>query len=224
MANPVLTSLNPNSGPVGTSMQINGMNLVQGGLHGVVIFSNNVNATTVYSYTNTTIVVAVPSGIVTGPVFVEFPHVNSNSLTYTNTTPATPHINTLTPSSGGVGIQVVIAGTNFGATQGTSTVTFNGVPAMVVSWSATSITAIVPTTATTGPVVVTVAGVASNSVTFTVTAPSNGGTSTPLGFLVYPIQNFSTPSIYVFATRHYPKAQRYRSTTQGLRRPVRTNV
>ena len=67
---------------------------------------------------------------------------------------------------------MTITGTNFGATQGTSTVTFNGTAATATSWSATSIAVTVPSGATTGNVVVTVGGQASNGVSFTVTVPS----------------------------------------------------
>ena len=56
-------------------------------------------------------------------------------------------------------------------TQGASTVTFNGTVAAVTSWSATSLATAVPAGATTGNVVVTVSGVASNGVNFTVTQP-----------------------------------------------------
>src|SRR6266699_2026123 len=52
-----------------------------------------------------------------------------------------PSITSLTPASGAVGTSVTIAGANFGATQGTSTVTFNGTAATPTSWSATSIVA-----------------------------------------------------------------------------------
>jgi hypothetical protein len=49
-------------------------------------------------------------------------------------------------------------------------VTFNGISAgTATTWSATSITVNVPNTATTGNVVVTVGGTASNGVSFTVT-------------------------------------------------------
>lgn len=86
---------------------------------------------------------------------------------------AAPTISSLSPNSGAVGSAVVIAGSGFGTTQSGSTVKFNGKTAAVTSWGATSITATVPTGATTGPVVVTVSGHASNSLTFTVTpAPS----------------------------------------------------
>jgi|GEM_PF-1446207 len=87
-------------------------------------------------------------------------------------TPA-PTITSLTPSTGAVASSVVIAGTNFRGTQASSTVSFNGIASTPTAWSATSITAPVPTGATTGPVVVTVGGQASNGSTFTVTpAPS----------------------------------------------------
>src|SRR2546429_15773 len=93
-----------------------------------------------------------------------------------NATPA-PSIASLNPTSGLVGASVTIAGANFGATQGTSTVTFNGTAATPTSWSATSIVAPVPSGATTGNVVVTVGGVASNGVSFTVTVPAPSITS-----------------------------------------------
>jgi hypothetical protein len=64
----------------------------------------------------------------------------------------------------------VINGSAFGATQGTSTVTFNGVATIPTAWGNTSITAPVPIGATTGPVVVTVNGAASNGLNFTVTS------------------------------------------------------
>ena len=83
-----------------------------------------------------------------------------------------PSITSLTPTSGQVGNAVTIAGTNFGTAQGTSTVTFNGTSAGTAgSWGATTIVVAVPTGATTGNVVVTVGGVASNGVSFTVTGP-----------------------------------------------------
>jgi hypothetical protein len=81
---------------------------------------------------------------------------------------SSPQIASLNPNSGPVATPVTIAGTNFGATQGTSTVTFNGTSATPTSWSATSIAAPVPAGATTGNVVVTVGGLASNGVNFTV--------------------------------------------------------
>jgi len=96
---------------------------------------------------------------------------------------ASPSITSLSPSSGTVGTSITVVGTNFGATQGTSTVTFNGTAATPTSWSATSIAVPVPAAATTGPVVVTVNGQASNGVPFTVTPKINSlaPTSGPIG-------------------------------------------
>src|SRR5229473_943677 len=71
-----------------------------------------------------------------------------------------PSITSLTPASGPIGFSVTIAGSNFGATQGTSTVTFGGINAAVTSWSSTSIVTTVPGGVSWGavPVVVTVPG------------------------------------------------------------------
>src|SRR5258705_6973602 len=83
-----------------------------------------------------------------------------------------PNIANLSPASGSIGTPVTVNGSNFGATQGLSTVSFNGVIATPNSWSNGSIVVPVPPGATTGPVVVTVNQVASNSVTFTTTSGS----------------------------------------------------
>jgi hypothetical protein len=91
--------------------------------------------------------------------------------------PAPPSITSVSPASGVVGTSVTIAGTNFGTSQGASTVRFNGTTAAPTAWSATSIVVPVPAGATTGPVVVTVNATPSNGVTFTVT-PS-GDTQPP---------------------------------------------
>jgi len=82
-----------------------------------------------------------------------------------------PNLTSLSPTSGAVGSSVTITGTNFGASQGTSTVTFNGTTATPTSWTATSIVAPVPSGATTGNVVVTVGSSFSNGLSFAVTSP-----------------------------------------------------
>jgi YD repeat-containing protein len=100
--------------------------------------------------------------------------------------PQSPHINTLSQGSGVTGTSVTINGTNFGQTMGSSTVTFNNVLASNPVWSSSTITVAVPSAATTGNVVVTVLGVASNGVQFTVlpqvvsTIPTSGPVGVPL--------------------------------------------
>ena len=81
-----------------------------------------------------------------------------------------PSITSLSPNVGPAGVSITIAGSNFGSTQGGSSVTFNGTAATTSSWSPTSISAFVPAGATSGPVVVNVGGAASNSLSFTVTS------------------------------------------------------
>ncbi len=100
----------------------------------------------------------------------------SNGPTFTVIPP--PTVSSLSVTSGGVGQAVTISGTSFGVTQGASTVTFNGTAATATSWSDTNIGVTVPTGATTGPVVVTVFGVASNGTSFTVTTGTLAGTIT----------------------------------------------
>jgi len=55
-----------------------------------------------------------------------------------------PNITSLVPLSGAVASEVAIIGTGFGATQGGSTVTFDGTLSTINNWSNTSIRAIVP--------------------------------------------------------------------------------
>src|SRR4029077_1663623 len=93
--------------------------------------------------------------------------VPSNGMSFTVI--PTPTITSVSPTSGAVGATVTITGTNFGTSQGSSTVSFGGTAATTFSgWSATSIGVTVPAGASTGNVVVTVAGVPSNGMSFTV--------------------------------------------------------
>jgi hypothetical protein len=80
----------------------------------------------------------------------------------------TPKITGLSAKSGAVGDAVQISGRNFGDIQGSSTVAFRGTEGSPTAWSTHSIDVAVPTGATSGPVVVTVGGVPSNSVDFQV--------------------------------------------------------
>jgi len=107
----------------------------------------------------------VPAGATAGPVVVIVGGLASNSVSFTVLQP--PNITSVNPTVGIAGQSITITGSNFGAAQGSSTVTFNGVIAIAANWSTTSITAAVPAGATTGPVVVTIAGLASNGSAFT---------------------------------------------------------
>jgi hypothetical protein len=178
---PSITSLTPNSGTAGTSIVVAGANF--GASQGTSTITFNGTAATPTSWSATSIAVPVPTGATTGNVVVTVGGLASNGLNFTVVIP--PSITSLTPNSGTVSTSIVIAGANFGASQGSSTVTFNGITATPTSWSATSIAAPVPNGATTGNVVVTVSGVASNGVSFTVTSP--GPSLTSLGLTQGPV-------------------------------------
>src|ERR1700688_2113181 len=164
VAAPNITSLSPTSGAVGAAVTITGTNF--GSTQGTSTVKFNGATATVTSWSATSIATTVPSGATTGNVVVHASGVDSNGSTFT----VFPSISSLSPTSGAVGASITIAGLNFGSTQGTSTVKFNGTTATVTSWSTTSIVATVPNGATTGNVVVTVGGNASNGSSFTVVA------------------------------------------------------
>jgi hypothetical protein len=93
---------------------------------------------------------------------------NAASTPISPTGQPTPAIVSIAPSSGRIGSVVTVAGINFGATMGSSTVTFNGVAGTPTAWATNSIVVAVPAGATSGSVVVT-QGLPSNGVAFTVT-------------------------------------------------------
>jgi RHS repeat-associated protein len=93
---------------------------------------------------------------------------SSNGVSFTLT--ANPAILSLSQTAGPVGTAITISGINFGSSQGSSTITFAGTAATPTSWSATSIMAPVPSGASSGNVIVTVASVPSNGANFTITS------------------------------------------------------
>lgn len=165
---PAISQLQPTSAAVGSSVTITGTNFGSSQGSSTVIFPGTTTAASVTSWSSTQIVATVPTGATgSGNVVVTVNGVASAGSPFTVL--LTPTISTLSTNTGAVGAAVTITGTNFGATQGTSTVAFNGTPATsITSWSDTSIVAAVPTGATTGKVVVTVNGVASAGASFTV--------------------------------------------------------
>src|SRR5262249_10685679 len=171
---PSITSLSPASGEPGASITITGSNFTT--TTGTVTF--NATAASISSWSNTSIVAVVPNGATSGNVIVAAGGLQSNGAAFTVIAPS---ISSLTPTSGAPGASVTIAGSGFGASQGTGTITFNGQGAAVSSWSDSSITVTVPGGATTGNVVVSHGGLQSNGINFTVApivsgvTPSTGG-------------------------------------------------
>jgi len=189
-----ISSLSPTSGAIGASVTISGSGFGNSQGSSTVKF-NGVTASAT-SWGNKTIVATVPSGATTGNVVVTVGSNSSNGVTFT-VVPA-PSITSLSPASVAIGGSVTITGSNFGATQGSGTVKFNGTTATVTTWSATSIVATVPTGATNGNVVVFASGVNSNGAAFTIVpAPSISSLSVTTGTIGTAVtisgSNFGSP-------------------------------
>jgi uncharacterized repeat protein (TIGR03803 family) len=158
---PTLGSFSPPSGPIGTSVTINGTGLIQT----TKVTFGGVPATTFTVNSDSKITATVPSGAKTGKIVVTTP---GGSATSSGTFSVTPTILSFSPPSGKVGTVVTINGTGLTQTTGVS---FGGVAATAFTVvSDLRITATVPTGAITGKIAVTTAGgTATSSATFTVT-------------------------------------------------------
>ncbi len=178
-AMPWITSLSEPSGPVSAPETITGVNF--GASQGTSTVTFNGTTATVTSWGPTSISVTVPAGATSGNVVVTVGGVASNGLPFA--VGSLPLISSLSEPAGTVGSSLTITGVNFGATQGASTVTFNGTAATAfTSWSDTSIQLTVPVGATTGNVLVTVNNNSSNELTFVVgTMPVITALSEPAG-------------------------------------------
>ena len=95
-----------------------------------------------------------------------------DNVSVTSSATLGPVITSVSATTGSIGSTVVITGSNFGASQGSSVVTLNAAPVTVNSWSNTSINITIPSGATSGLLVVSVAPDMndSNPVVFTVTS------------------------------------------------------
>jgi len=176
---PTISSFSPSSGPVGTSVTINGTGLTGATavkFGGVAANSFSVNPS------GTQITATVPSGAVTGKITVTTPGgTDTSKASFTVTIPA-PTITSFSPTSGRTGTAVTITGTAF---TGATAVRFGGVRASFVFNSATQITATVPVGAVTGKI--------------SVTTPGGTGTSA-MNFTVVP--TFHSRSISISLRRH----------------------
>lgn len=176
---PVITRATPSSAPVGTPVTLDGSSF--GGQQGTSTVTFNGVTAMPTSWSNTSITVPVPSGATYGPIVITVNGFQTNGLIF----PVLPNIVALSPNSGQAGSSVTISGTTFEQTQGFGGITFNGVPATVQSWSDTSISAVLPSGATTGNVVVQTGRLLnSNGANFTVIAPPAVSAVTPASGIV----------------------------------------
>jgi len=161
---PVIASLSPASGRLGGVITIAGSNFGIGQQLSTVSFNGTVGYPT--SWSDSTIVVPVPTGATTGPVIVNAAGFQSNAWTF-EINPS-PSITLINPDSGITAAVVSIQGDAFGASQSDSKVNFGTKLAQVVQWSEHQIDVRVPGNFFGGMVTITVAGSRSNGVYFDV--------------------------------------------------------
>ena len=123
------------------------------------------------SWSNTAIVIQVPSAAATGNLVVTAGGGSSNGVPFTFY--PFPSITGLSTSTGAVGTPVTITGANLLDGGGKAVVTFNGIPAAILSQNSGSIQVNVPAGATSGRLLVEVNGVTLVALAdFTITPPS----------------------------------------------------
>ncbi|MBN8651016.1 MAG: VCBS repeat-containing protein [Cytophagales bacterium] len=231
---PTITSFTPASGPIGTTVIITGTNFDTTPANNIVMFNGTTAVVT--ASTATSITTTVPIGATTGKITVTIVGNTVVSVSdFTITVIALPTITSFTSTSGPIGTTVIITGTNFSTTPADNTVTFNGVPAVVLASTATTLTVLVPSGATTGKISVSVAGNAATSVDdFTVTlsnleieiynaVSANGDDKNPYFRIEYieTVEPENTVTIYnrwgskVFEVENYTEANAFRGLNQN---------
>lgn len=163
---PVVRAASPSEGLVGATVQILGQHFTGA----TVIRFNATAAVTFTVMSDDSIVAVVPVGATSGHITVMTQSGSSTSATVFTVLPMvapSPTITSFTPTSGVRGVRVLIRGTGF---TGATLVTFSGVRSTYKVVNQSTIYAIVPVGATTGPIVVTTPGGTAGSATSFVAA------------------------------------------------------
>ncbi|HEX4265910.1 MAG TPA: DUF11 domain-containing protein [Verrucomicrobiae bacterium] len=144
-----ISSFTPNAGPPGTVVKITGNNFTNAS----AVSFNGIPATAFAVTNNTTVGAIVPAGVTSGVISITTPFGTTNS---TEVFLGPPMIISFTPTHGLPGTNVIITGTSF--TNATA-VLFNGLPAAGFTViNNTTLSAVVPGLATTGPITVAAPG------------------------------------------------------------------
>jgi uncharacterized repeat protein (TIGR01451 family) len=150
-----ITSFTPTNSAPGTTVKIIGVNFTNASA-----VSFNGTAASFIVTNNTTIGAVVPAGLSTGPISVTTPAGTTNSAGFFY---ASPGITSFSPTHGLPGTNVVITGSNF---LGATVVKFNGVNASFTPpTNNTTLVAVVPNGAQTGPITVGAPGGTNTSAT-----------------------------------------------------------
>ncbi|HWZ41997.1 MAG TPA: IPT/TIG domain-containing protein, partial [Candidatus Saccharimonadales bacterium] len=165
---PFVSYYSPTGGASGTQVTINGAYFQPTQRDSTVTFNGVVAP--IVSWSDTQIIAAVPATASTGPMQVSV----NGTRSYAGNIFEVPHpaISSITPPEAPVGGQITVYGSGFGIlhdqNQPGVQVTINGLAMPTGAWSDTSIIALVPAHAVSGPITVTRFGVTSSGVSFTV--------------------------------------------------------
>lgn len=165
---PNITGIDPKIIKIGDYVSVTGRGFGKS-FDSVKVIFNNIESVAVIDLTDSTIMAEVPQKTTNGKMWVVVGSQKSNEVDYTLA--PVPSITSINPTSFGIGEQVTINGTNFGAKQGTSVITFNTInAAKIKSWTNTKIECYVPANAKSGMLFITVNGDKSNEVSYKITS------------------------------------------------------
>ncbi len=167
---PSISDFSPTEGTVGTSVTVNGAGF-SGSLSENIVRFNGVPATVTAASANS-LTAIVPPTAATGSITVETDGQTATSSEDFTVISEALTITDFTPVAGAEGTAVIIRGTNFSTSPGENTVQFNFTPAAVTVATSTSLTVIVPTGATTGPISIEVDDRKTTSTTDFIVAPT----------------------------------------------------
>jgi hypothetical protein len=163
-----ISNVVPTTGLPGTQVTISGTGF--GSTQGSgQVWLGTANAV-VQSWSDTQVVALVGPGATSGNAQVLQSGVISNAVSFNVNL---PHTTSVSPTSGGAGTSVTIAGSGFGSVQGSGTVWLGSQSATATSWSDTEVVAVVASGALTGIARVQQNGMWSNALAFTVPGGSN---------------------------------------------------
>ena len=181
---PTITGVSPTTGAPGVQVTVSGSGFGSAQGAGAVWLGTAPGA--VVSWSDTQIVANVASNAASGSARVRQSGAWSNDVPFTVNTAT---VATVTPDSGVPGTQVTIAGSGFGAAQGSGQAWLGTANAVVQTWSDTQIVALVASGSASGNALVLQNGVMSNSIPFAVNTlqlasvdPNSGAAATSVTF------------------------------------------
>ncbi|MDQ7822580.1 MAG: IPT/TIG domain-containing protein [Candidatus Eremiobacteraeota bacterium] len=177
---PTISSISPSTVNAGQNVVITGTNFAATQATGSYVAAVNGDTVgTVVSWSNTQLTITIPSGATAGTYQI-YVHTdaggNSNLYNITVVSSSGPAITSVSPTTQGLGGQVIITGSGFGSSQGTNYVVFSGSTSVtqstVSSWGDTQVICNIPLTSSQGSVnvYINVNGAYSNGYTITITS------------------------------------------------------